>query len=106
MVIETSTFLYDLQMITVEDRESQNTEIACPRIPRDTIFATGGYCDGNFTDLIEMHDIHADQWIMISSTQIYSYCALLNNACKRKTFLIFAYFYNLFCFICIFKLTF
>jgi hypothetical protein len=94
VLLETLMFLLDLQMITKEDKAFPTPEIARPRIPHDILFAIGGCTGEEHTDYIETYDIRADRCIEVSCTQIYLYCALLNNACKKNPFL-FVYFYHL-----------
>jgi kelch-like protein 10 len=96
-VEEIFTFFDDVQMMPEEERNFLTPEFAQPRIPHDIIFAIGGYRDGNFTDCVEAYDIRADRWITVSSTQMYWHCALLNNACKRENFRIYACIWKLIC---------
>jgi hypothetical protein len=84
--METLMFLYDLQMFTREDEEIPIPKFARPRIPHEILFAIGGWSGGNPTNFIETYDTRADRWIKVSCTQIYLYCALLSNACKKNPF--------------------
>jgi hypothetical protein len=93
--MNTPTFLRDPQMITKEDEEIPTPEIARPQITHEILFAIGGCSEGNDTNFAETYDIRADRWVEVSCTQIYLYRALLNNACKKKSFFFFSfYFYH------------
>jgi hypothetical protein len=80
-------------MITQVDKEIPTPEIARPRVPHDFLFAIGGMIGENYLiNYIETYDIRADRWIKVSCTQLYLYCALLNNACKKNPFFSFCLF--------------
>jgi kelch-like protein 10 len=53
VIMETLTFLYDLQMITKEDKEIPIPEIARPRIPHEILFVIGGWNENKIRHFIE-----------------------------------------------------
>jgi kelch-like protein 10 len=68
---ETLAFFDKVKVMTEEDRMFLTPEFARQRIPHDILFVIGGYHDGNCTDSVEVYDVRADQWIEVSSTQMY-----------------------------------
>lgn len=65
IIIETLTFLYDLEMITQKDGELDTPEIARPRVPHEILFAFGGWRGNSATSLMETYDTRADRWIPV-----------------------------------------
>ncbi|KAK0161270.1 hypothetical protein PV327_009757 [Microctonus hyperodae] len=63
IIIETLTFLYDLEMITQKDGELATPEIARPRIPHEILFVIGGWSGDNPTTMMESYDTRADRWV-------------------------------------------
>lgn len=66
IIIETLTFLYDLEMITKKDTVLSTPEIARPRVPHEIIFAIGGWKNDFILGCIETYDTRADRWIPVS----------------------------------------
>ncbi|KDR14028.1 kelch-like protein 10 [Zootermopsis nevadensis] len=65
MISETLTFLDDVKRLSKEDKDIMTPRIARPRIPQDVLFAIGGSCDGDPTDVIEAYDARADRWSVV-----------------------------------------
>jgi hypothetical protein len=92
-------------MITKERKEIPIPEIARPRIPHEILFVVGGWTEDNTRHFIEAYDTRRDRWISVSCIQIYLYCALLINACKKNLFFfLFISTISLVSFICLFRL--
>lgn len=68
IIIETLTFLYDLEMITKKNTILSTPEIARPRVPHEIIFAIGGWKNDLIMDCIETYDTRADRWIPVIIT--------------------------------------
>ncbi|XP_063982748.1 kelch-like protein 10 [Diachasmimorpha longicaudata] len=66
IIIETLTFLYDLEMITQKDGQLATPEIARPRVPHEILFAIGGWRANKTTSAIETYDTRADRWIPLA----------------------------------------
>ncbi|XP_015117543.1 kelch-like protein 10 [Diachasma alloeum] len=66
IIIETLTFLYDLEMITQKDGELATPEIARPRVPHEILFTIGGWRANKTTSAIETYDTRADRWIPVA----------------------------------------
>ncbi|KDQ75808.1 Kelch-like protein 10 [Zootermopsis nevadensis] len=84
VISETLKFLDDVKSLSKDDNEYVTPAIASPRNRRDILFAIGGYCDEDPTDVIEDYDSRADRWTVVSCTHLYSYRALLNDASEKK----------------------
>lgn len=65
LIIETLTFLYDLDTISSRDNEMTTPAIALPRLPHEIIFAIGGWSEGLPQTYIETYDTRADRWIRV-----------------------------------------
>lgn len=65
LIIETLTFIYDLDMIGTRENAIKTPAIALPRLPHEVIFAIGGWSDGLPQTLIESYDTRADRWIRV-----------------------------------------
>ncbi|XP_021913789.1 kelch-like protein 10 [Zootermopsis nevadensis] len=65
VILETSAFLRDVQMMTKEDKDFVIARIARSGIPRDILFAIGGCRYGTLTDVIETYDIRANRWSVL-----------------------------------------
>jgi hypothetical protein len=73
-------------MTTKKRRKIPVPKIARPRIPHEILFAVGGWNKEGLKNSIETYEARTDRWIKVSCTQLYLYCALLNNACKKNPF--------------------
>lgn len=65
IIIETLTFLYDLEMITQKDGELATPEIARPRVPHEILFVIGGWSGNSTASLMETYDTRADRWVPV-----------------------------------------
>ncbi|XP_026463308.1 kelch-like protein 10 [Ctenocephalides felis] len=65
VIIETLTFLYDLDVMTTRDGEILTPGIALPRVPHEILFAIGGWSGGSPTNYIETYDTRADRWVRV-----------------------------------------
>jgi kelch-like protein 10 len=68
---ETLAFFDKVKEMTEEDRAFLTPEFARQRIPHDILFVIGGYRAGHYLNCVEAYDVRADQWIEVSSTQMY-----------------------------------
>lgn len=67
LILETLSFLYELDMMRPNDKEVATPRIAMPRLPHEVIFAIGGWNGGAPRSSIETYDTRADRWVNISS---------------------------------------
>ncbi|XP_055379258.1 kelch-like protein 10 [Condylostylus longicornis] len=67
LIIETLTFLYDLDMIASRNDKMSTPALALPRLPHEVLFAIGGWSEGLPQKCIETYDTRADRWIRISA---------------------------------------
>ncbi|XP_055641436.1 kelch-like protein 10 [Toxorhynchites rutilus septentrionalis] len=65
IIIETLTFLYDLDMVNTKRSKVKTPSLALPRLPYDIIFTFGGWSEGLPQSIIETYDTRADRWVKI-----------------------------------------
>ncbi|XP_049535696.1 kelch-like protein 10 [Anopheles darlingi] len=66
LIIESLTFLYDLEMISTKGiKEMKTPAIGLPRLPHEVIFTVGGWSEGLPQSIIETYDTRADRWVRI-----------------------------------------
>ncbi|XP_021923758.1 kelch-like protein 10, partial [Zootermopsis nevadensis] len=82
VILETLSFLRDVQMMTNEeneDKEFVTPRIAYPRIPQDILFAIGGFRYGSpeyeiersLSDVIEAYDTRAGRWSVVEGVDSF-----------------------------------
>ncbi|XP_055907678.1 kelch-like protein 10 isoform X2 [Eupeodes corollae] len=65
LILETLSFLYELDMMRPNDKELVTPLIAIPRLPHEVMFAIGGWNGGTSKSAIETYDTRADRWVNI-----------------------------------------
>lgn len=65
IIIETLTFLYDLDVMNSTTNEVTTPDLAMPRLPHEVIFAIGGWSEGAPQSYIETYDTRADRWVRV-----------------------------------------
>uniref|UniRef100_A0A336K738 Kelch-like protein diablo n=1 Tax=Culicoides sonorensis TaxID=179676 RepID=A0A336K738_CULSO len=65
IIIETLTFLYDLDIMNSNSSEVKTPDLAMPRLPHEVIFAIGGWSEGAPQSYIETYDTRADRWVRL-----------------------------------------
>lgn len=65
IILETLTFLYNLDMIATRENQMETPSLALPRYPHEVIFAIGGWCNGQAQSYVETYDTRADRWVHI-----------------------------------------
>lgn len=65
IIIETMTFLYDLEIVNPRSAEVLTPHIALPRLPHEVIFAIGGWSQGLPQKFMETYDTRADRWVRV-----------------------------------------
>ncbi|XP_058448511.1 kelch-like protein 10 isoform X1 [Malaya genurostris] len=67
IIIETLTFLYDLDIVNTKRSHIKTPSLALPRLPYDVIFTFGGWSEGLPQSIIETYDTRADRWVKIDA---------------------------------------
>lgn len=65
IIVETLTFMYDLNTISIQEESFRTPRLAFPRLPHDIIFTIGGWAHGRARTIIEVYDTRADRWICL-----------------------------------------
>ncbi|XP_055587323.1 kelch-like protein 10 isoform X2 [Uranotaenia lowii] len=84
IVIETLTFIYDLDMANTKKNKMKTPSLAIPRVPYDLIFTFGGWSDGLPQSIIEIYDTRADRWVEVEANcrtehRAYYGCAVIGS---------------------------
>lgn len=58
-------FMYDLNVINVQEEFFRTPPMAIPRLPHDVMFIIGGMSGGQARSYIEAYDTRADRWICL-----------------------------------------
>ncbi|XP_062552489.1 kelch-like protein 10 [Armigeres subalbatus] len=84
IIIDTLTFLYDLDMVNSKHTKIKTPALAMPRLPYDIIFTFGGWSEGLPQSTIETYDTRADRWLKVDAgnrieARAYYGAAVVNN---------------------------
>jgi kelch-like protein 10 len=63
-------FFDDVHIMWKTGKDILTPEFAQPRIPHDILFVIEGSRCKDLTACVEVYDVRADLWIMVSSTQV------------------------------------